>query len=136
MGREILTQPLRRSLGWNWWTLRPSYFLVFTREISSVFIALQLILMLLLVHKAGQLPADYEAYLEFLWNPGMVIFHSVSILFALWHTYTWFNLLPQAIAIRVMGRKIPGILLVAPQFGAWIIVSGLVIAWVWWVGAA
>ena len=116
--------------------MRPSYFLVFTREISSVFIALQLILMLLLVHKAGQLPADYEAYLEFLWNPGMVIFHSVSILFALWHTYTWFNLLPQAIAIRVMGRKIPGILLVAPQFGAWIIVSGLVIAWVWWVGAA
>ena len=115
---------------------RPSYLRVFLREISSVFIAIQLVLMLLLLHKAGQQPEDYQAYLGFLWNPGMVLFHSVSVLFALWHTYTFFNLLPQAVAIRVMGRRIPAFFLVAPQFGAWAMVSGLIIAWVWWVGAA
>ena len=91
--------------------------------------------MLVLLHKAGQSAADYQAYLDFLWNPGMVVFHVVSIVFALLHTVTWFNLLPQTVAIRIMGRRIPALLLVAPQFGGWAVVTGLIIAWVWWVGA-
>lgn len=136
MGTRILTQGLRQSLRWTWWASRPSYFRVFLRELSSFFFAIQLILMLVMFHKAGQSAEDYRFYLDFLWNPGMVLFHSVSVLFALWHTYTFFNLLPQAISIRVMGRRIPGVFLVAPQFGAWAVVSGLIITWVWWVGAA
>ena len=131
-----MTQPLFRSLGWTWWTKRPSYLLVFLRESSSVFIAVQVVLVLVLLHKAGQSAADYQAYLDFLWNPGMVVFHVISIAFALLHTYTWFNLLPQTMAIRIRGRRIPGLLLVAPQFGGWAVVTGLIIAWVWWVGAA
>ena len=130
-----MTQPLFRSLGWTWWAKRPSYLLVALRESSSVFIAVQVVLMLMLVHKAGQPPADYQGYLDFLWNPGMVVFHVISIAFALLHTFTWFMLLPATVAIRIRGRRIPGILLVAPQFGAWAVVSGLIIAWVWWVGA-
>ena len=130
-----MTQPLFRSLGWTWWAKRPSYLLVFLREASSVFIAVQVVLMLVLVHKAGQPPADYQGYLDFLWNPGMVVFHVISIAFALLHTFTWFMLLPATVAIRIRDRRIPGILLVAPQIGAWAVVSGLIIAWVWWVGA-
>ena len=130
-----MTQPLFRSLGWTWWTKRPTYLLVFLRETSSVFIAIQVVLVLVLLHKAGQSAADYQAYQDFLWNPGMVVFHVISIAFAMLHTVTWFNLLPSTIAIRIMGRRIPALLLVAPQFGAWAVVTGLVIAWVWWVGA-
>lgn len=129
-------RPLERRLGWAWIAASPRYVQVFLREASSVFIAAYLVLVVLLLFMAGRPdPADYRAFLDFSWNPGMVVFHGVAAAAALWHTVTWFNLTPKAMDIRIRGWKVPAFLIVAPQLGAFAVISGLVIGWFWWVGA-
>ena len=136
MDRIDAPQPLKNQLGWTWITANPRYALVFLREASAVFIAAHLILLVLLLFKAGGTDSsEYRDFLDFFWNPGMLVFHIVSAAAALWHTVTWFNLTPKAMDVRIRGWKVPAVLIVAPQFSAFALVSGLVIVWVWWVGS-
>lgn len=130
-----MSRPLSRRLGWNWWITRPSYFLVLLREVTAVFMLVELVLLLILLHKAGQSEAVHRAYLDFLLNPGMVVLHAISAAAALWHTITWFNLTPKALVIRIGTYRVPGFFLIAPQWGAFALITGLIILWVWWVGA-
>ena len=37
----------------------------------------------------------------------MIALNVVALVFVLLHTVTWFGLTPQAMAVRVMGRKVP-----------------------------
>ena len=136
MDRVDAPRPLERRLGWAWIVASPRCALVFLREVSSVFIAAYVVLLVLLLLKAGSPdPAEYRAFLDFFWNPGMVVFHVVAAAAALWHTFTWFNLTPKAMDVRIRGWKPPTILIVVAQLGAFAVISGLVIGWVWWVGA-
>jgi len=52
----------------------------------------------------------------------------VAFLFVLFHSITWFNLGPKAMAVRVRGKRIPDLFLAAPNYVVWVVVSG-VIAW-------
>ena len=36
---------------------------------------------------------------------------------------TWFNLAPQAMVVKVAGRRIPGALIAGANYGGWIVVS-------------
>ena len=122
-------------MGRNWWTLNGSYFRVFLREASSAFILAEVVLFMLLIHKAGQDADAYRAYHEFLWHPLMVVFHLVALGFALWHTITFFLLAPSALPGQVMGRRIPAAFIVSQQFAGLLAVTALVVLWVAWVGA-
>ncbi len=59
----------------------------------------------------------------------MIVLNIISLLFVLFHTITWFNLTPKAIVLRVRGRRLPDLLIAAPNYVAWLVVSGL-IAWI------
>ena len=55
--------------------------------------------------------------------------HRISLFFVLFHTITWFNLTPRAMALRLRGKKLPDVMIIAPNYIGWLIVSG-VIAWI------
>jgi fumarate reductase subunit C len=59
----------------------------------------------------------------------VVFVNLVSLFFVLFHTITWFNLAPHATDLRVSGKRVPDILLTAPNYLGWLVVSG-VLAWV------
>jgi fumarate reductase subunit C len=42
------------------------------------------------------------------------------------HSITWFNLAPKAMAVRVRGRRVPGVLISGPQYLAWIAISAII----------
>ena len=46
--------------------------------------------------------------------------------FLVLHTVTWFNLTPQAMAVRVRGRPVPPALVIASQYVGLAIVSAFV----------
>ena len=52
-----------------------------------------------------------------------------SLFFVLFHTITWFNLTPRAMVVRIKGKKLPELLIIAPNYVVWLIVSGI-IAWI------
>ncbi|MDP6417278.1 MAG: fumarate reductase subunit C, partial [Gammaproteobacteria bacterium] len=80
--------PYRYSVPATWWLKKREYLLFMLRELTSVFIAAYLVLVLVLLHKISVGRVAYEAYVEFLANPGMITFHVIALVAALYHTYT------------------------------------------------
>jgi fumarate reductase subunit C len=57
-----------------------------------------------------------------------VVLNLVSLCFVVFHTVTWFNLAPQAMPVRLRGKRIPGSWVAASNYAAWAVASALV-AW-------
>lgn len=121
--------PYRRSVPSTWWLHKRSYFLYILRELTSVPIAVYVILLLVTVRKIALGPVAYQAWLAKMASPWMIAFHLVALLAAVYHMATWFELTPSVMPVRVGGEKLPAPLLVGANYVAWIAVSA-VIVWV------
>lgn len=107
----------------TWWLKKPSYFLFMLRELSSVFIAIFLVVFLTQIYQLTRGPEAYVAFSRKLSSPGWVIFHGVALLFAIYHSITWFQSTAVVLPLRLGGREIPPGLITAFNIGAWIVIS-------------
>lgn len=121
--------PYLRPMPVTWWLRQRAYFLFMLRELTSVVIAVYLVLLLLMVNRLAAGPQSYDAYLRWLATPGMVLFHAVALAAALFHTVTWFNITPNVLVVRVGERRIPAAIVAGVNYVAWIAVS-IALAWI------
>ncbi len=112
-----------------WWLKRPSSRAFILREVSSIFVAWFVVFFLLLVAAVGRGDDSYQAFMGWAANPGIVLLNLVSLFFVAFHAVTWFNLTPQAMVVHMRGKRVPGKLIVASQYGAWVVIS-LLLAWI------
>ncbi len=124
-----MSAPYRRPMPATWWLLNRAYFLFMVRELTSVFIAVYVILLLILLSKLRAGPEAYAHHLRFLATPGMIVFHVVALAAAIFHTVTWFNILPSVLVVRVGERRVPGASLAGANYAAWIAIS-ILLAWI------
>ena len=120
-------RPFVRPVPTTWWLKRRVYFLFILRELTSVFIAVFLILFLVFLYQLSLGRAENETYLDFLATPGMIAFAVVVLIAALYHTVTWFALLPNIVVIRIGEYRVPSKLIVGANYVAWIVVSALIV---------
>jgi fumarate reductase subunit C len=119
----------RPRLSTYWWLKRRSYLAFILRELSSVFIAWFVVYLLLLVGAVSRGNDSYQSFLDWSGSPAVVVLNGVSLLFVVFHAVTWFNLAPQAMVVRLRGRRVPGTWIAAANYGAWGLVSAL-LAWI------
>ncbi len=119
----------RRAMPWTWWLRNRAYFLFMMRELTSVPIAVYLILLLLMVRKLAAGREAYESYVQFLATPGMVAFHLLALAAALFHAVTWINITPKVLVVRMGENRVPPALVAGVNYAAWIVAS-IVIAWI------
>ena len=112
-----------RKMPATWWLKKQSYFLFMLRELSSVFIAIFLIVYLYQIYQLTQGPQAYIAFAGKLSSPGWVLFHLVALLFALYHSVTWFQSSAVVLQVRIGERLIPRPFVMALHVGAWAVVS-------------
>ncbi len=112
----------------TWWLRRPNYVKFMMREISAVFVAIFLVVLLLQVRRIGQGPAAYAAVLETLRSPGWIVFNVVALAFAILHSVTWLKLTGVVQVVRVGERQVPPALVAGGAFAAWAVAS-LVLLW-------
>lgn len=129
MSGHTETQPrmYRPRVSLLWWARRRSYLLFALRELSSVFVAWFVAYLLLLVAAVASGAGGYERFLAWSASPWMIALNVVALAFVVLHTVTFFNLTPQAMVVRVGGRRVPGAWLIASQFVAWALVSALIV---------
>ena len=120
---------LRPHISTYWWLRKRSYFAFILREISSVFVAWAVLFLLLIVFEVGRGPAAYGAFLEWSRQPWVMALNVSSLLLVGFHAITWFNLAPQALVLRLGHTHVPGFLIAASNYAAWVVVSALV-AWI------
>ena len=111
-----------------WWVGRRSYFIFVLRELSSVFVAWSVVFLLLLVSAVGQGGRQYQQFLRLSSNPWMLALNVITLAFLAFHAITWFNLAPQAMVIRLRGRRVPRSRIAGAHFVGWVVLSALV-AW-------
>lgn len=114
-----------------WWLGDWRYLKFILREISSVFVAIFVVMTLLQLHALQQGPQAYAQFQEWLRTPVVLALNVISLLFVVFHAITWFNLAPHALAVRVRGKKVPSLMISAPNYLAWLGIS-LLVAWVVW----
>jgi fumarate reductase subunit C len=113
----------------TWWWLKRRYYLTFIlRELSSVFVAWSVLYLLLLIHAVGRGPVNYHQFLGWSCNPVVLLVNVVSLFFVVFHAVTWFNLAPQAMVLRLRGKRVPGWWIAGGNYAAWALASVLV-AW-------
>jgi fumarate reductase subunit C len=117
----------RRPISTWWWLRKRTYLAFILRELSSVFVAWFVIFMLLLVRAIGQGDAEYQRFLDRVDHPLVVLLNLVALAFVTFHMVTWFDLTPQAMVVRVGGRRIRPSWIMASQYAAWLIVSAFVL---------
>jgi fumarate reductase subunit C len=117
----------RRPVSTWWWTRKRSYFVFVMRELSSVFVAWFVAYLVLLIYAVGRGEAAYEGFLDWAASPWVIALNVVALVFVLLHTVTWFSLTPQAMAVRVAGRRVPSFHIIAGQYTGLVVVSAFVL---------
>jgi fumarate reductase subunit C len=111
----------------TWWLQKPAYLLFMLRELSSVFIAIFLIVFLVQIYQLTKGPDAYAAFVQKLGSPGWIVFHVVALLFAVYHSVTWFESTAVVMPIKLGERDLPRNLVFALTLGAWIAVSAVIL---------
>ena len=112
-----------RKMSATWWLKKQSYFLFMLRELSSVFIAIFLVVFLIQIYQLTRGPEAYAAFAQKLSSPGWIIFNLITFLFALYHSITWFQSSAIVLPLRIGERELPRNLFVALNVGALVVVS-------------
>jgi succinate dehydrogenase subunit C len=119
---------IRPRMSTYWWLGSLSYFAFIARELSSIFVAWFVLYLLLLINAVRHGEARYHEFLVWSGTPWILLLNVVSLLFVVFHAVTWFNLAPKAMVVHVGRTRVPGWLIAASNYGAWIVVS-LFVAW-------
>jgi fumarate reductase subunit C len=118
----------RERVSVYWWLGQWQYLKFILRELSSVPVAIFVVITLFQLRALLSGPAAYARFEHWLRTPGAIVLNVISFFFVLLHTVTWFNLAPRAIAIRMRGKRLPDLLVAAPNYALWLVVS-VVVAW-------
>ena len=111
-----------------WWVGRRSYLIFVLRELSSVFVAWSVVFLLLLIHAVGQGGKQYQQFLDRNSEPWMLALNVVALAFLVFHAITWFNLAPQAMVVRLRGKRVPRTWIAGAHYAGWALLSALA-AW-------
>ncbi len=108
-----------------WWLRRLKYIAVFLRELTSVFILAYVVVYLQIL---SQLRGGKAALPSQFGTPLFLILSLVMLAFSLYHSITWFLLLPKIQTIRLGGFTVGGglallINLVVLIFASWLVAS-------------
>ena len=122
-----MAQPLPRKKSNIWWNRSAPYRIFLLRELSAVFIAIYMALLLVLVQQVRDGADSFQDYLSVLQTPILLVLHAIALSFALLHTITWFQAVPKGLPLKIGEHRVPPIQLIAGNYVIWAIVSVIVL---------
>jgi fumarate reductase subunit C len=104
----------------GWWRRDPFFVRYMIREATAVPVVVYAVVLLVGVVRLAQGEAAYEDWLEALRSPFSIVFHVGLLVGFVYHTWSWFRIMPKTMPMLIVGGKKVG-----PAF---ITGSGLAIA--------
>lgn len=88
----------------GWWTRNPYFLAYMAREVTALFVAFYALVLLAGLARLSQGPAAFEEWLEGLRSPWSIAFHLVLLAVFLYHTWSWFRIMPKTMAPVKIGK--------------------------------
>jgi fumarate reductase subunit C len=123
MAEEVSRKPYVREETVRWIFRHPRYLRYMARELSCLFIGAWTLLLVWGLKELAQGPAAWAAFLDCLKSPASIAFHVAALVFAAYHSYTWFNLTPKALPLQFGEEFVPGAVIAGAHFAAWAALS-------------
>ncbi|MBI4714463.1 MAG: hypothetical protein HY760_00695 [Nitrospirae bacterium] len=114
-----VTKTYKREMPNSWWMQKSSYVIFMMRELSSVFVALYAVFLLIQIYGLAGGAERYGAVAAVFQSGWMILLHLVMLAFILLHMVTWFKISGR---IFGYGSLTPG-MVTAANYVVWIIVS-------------
>ena len=89
----------------GWWTRVPFFKRYMAREVTAFFVAVYGLVMLGGLVRLSQGPAAFGAWLENLRSGWSIALHLVLLAAFVYHTYSWFEIMPKTMPPVVVGGK-------------------------------
>jgi len=110
-----------------WWRVNKRYTLYMLRELSSVFVALWSVRLLIQLNQLRRGEVAYDAAVAVQRRPPALAFHLISLLFALIHSVTFLIAAGKGPTVRMGGRRVPERAITVGAFAGWAGASLLVL---------
>jgi fumarate reductase subunit C len=126
--RKPYVRPISKT---TWFLTNARYKTYMVHEVSSIFVALYMIQLVVGVFYLASGPEAWESYLAFLRSPVIIFLTLVALVFFIIHTTSWFKAVPQATRIMRGDHVLPGKYLIIAHYAIWAAASLFVIILAW-----
>lgn len=120
MSRRPFIRELSKS---GWWLKQPRYVRYMMREMSAAFIGIYVLVLIAGLLQLSRGKAAYKAFLAAVEGPAGLTFAVIAMIFAIYHSYTWFQVTPKAMSLMYGGKRLPGAIIVAAHWAGFVVVS-------------
>jgi fumarate reductase subunit C len=120
-------RPYIRKMERSWWLGHRRYVTYMVRELTSLFVGLYCVLLVVGLFRLSQGRAAWDGFLAALSSPPGVLFQLVCLAFAAYHSTTWFAVTPKAMPLTMRGEPVPAKAIVGAHYAVWAIVSLIVL---------
>lgn len=121
-------RPYVRQMSRTRWFLRqPRYLRYIARECTCLAIGAYAWLLIVGIARLSEGRKAYDAFLAALTGSAGVLLHLVVLAFALYHTFSWFNVTPKAMPVRIGERFAPPALIIGAHYAVWAVLTGVVL---------
>ena len=117
--RPYVREPSRTG----WWLKQPRYIRYMLREISALFIGIYVLVLIIALFRLSEGEEAYEAFLASVEWPVGLTFSVFVLAFAIYHSYTWFQVTPKAMPLMLAGKRVPGAIIIAAHWFGFVLVS-------------
>ena len=120
-------RPYSRKMRRTWWLRHRRYVAYMVRELTSLFIGIYSGVLVMGLVSLAQGQSAWDSFLMTLSSTPGVLVQLVCLLFATYHTVTWFALTPKAMAVMVRGQPVSAKSIIRIHYAAWAAVSLVVL---------
>jgi fumarate reductase subunit C len=120
---QFQPKPYERPMSPFWYFDRWPYLKFILRESSSFFVAYFAVVILIHICAISSGPSSYAAFSAWMRTPTMITVNLIAFVFVVFHTVTWFMLVPRVMVRQVMGRSLPEMAAAAPNYAVWAVLS-------------
>ena len=113
----------------SWYFRMPRYMRYMVREITSIFIGIWSVIVLVGLARLSEGQAQWEGFLAALKTPGSVVFQLLTLAFALYNSFTWFNVAPKALPLQFGDDMAPDSVVASGHYVVWVVLSVIILIW-------
>ncbi len=126
MATEPKPKQLIRPMPADWWLKKPAYTWFMIRDITSLFIAGYCIFLMYVLCRSRS-PETFDAWYRTWGSPLSMALHLIALVFATYHSITFFNLTPRVLVMFQGDEKVPDGAISGVHYAMWLIVSVIII---------